>query len=424
MSAAGNTSTYERVARTVDRRHRQASVSYGLLVLVTLALVAFGLVMVYSASSARAAVAADDPAYYLKRQGIYALIGLTLFAILSRFDYRHLRRLGGPLLAVSLVLLVAVLVLGSSVNGARRWFDFGFVSLQPSELTKVALALWIAALLARRPAPATFGELLRPVGLVTGLAALLLLVQPDLGSALSLAIIAGTVVMVSGSPLRLLAGAGASLIAAVLLLAWLEPYRKARLLAFLDPWADPQATGYQSVQALLAVGSGGLFGVGLGEGVQKIYYLPEASTDMIFAIVGEELGLLGTATVILAYGVFGYAGFRTALACRDPFGKRLAAALTALICGQAAINIAAVLGLAPLTGVPLPFVSYGGSSLIMSLCAVGILLNIAVSDAGSSTASVRDRGRGNGGARPAGAGRGRGAARPAGERELRRVGAR
>ena len=396
---------------------------YGVLVVVTLSLVAFGLVMVYSASSARAAVSAGDPAYYLKRQGIYALVGLLLFALLSRTDYRRIRHAGGPLLAGSMVLLVAVLVLGTTVNGARRWFDLGLFSLQPSELTKLALALWVSALLAKRSAPATLGSLLRPIGLVTGVAALLVLAEPDLGTALAFAVIVGTVVLVSGSPLRVMAGAGGILVGLVLLVTWLEPYRKARLLAFLNPWADPQTTGYQSVQALIAVGSGGLLGVGLGESVQKVYYLPEASTDMIFAIVGEELGLLGAAAVILAYAAFGYAGFRVALSCRDPFGKRLAAALTALVCGQAVINIAAVLGIAPLTGVPLPFVSYGGSSLIVSLAAVGILLNIAVSDAGAARGEVRDRSRGDGGARPARARGGGSAARPRRDRDVRRAGA-
>jgi cell division protein FtsW len=412
-------------ARTLERRARaaraDASLVYGLLVVVTLALVAFGLVMVYSASSARAAVSADDPAYYLKRQGIYALVGLVLFVALSRVDYRRLRHAGGPLLCVGLVLLAAVLLLGTTVNGARRWFDLGAFSLQPSELTKLALALWVSALLARRPAPPTLGGLLRPVGLVTGIAALLVLAEPDLGTALAFAVIVGTVVLVSGSPLRVIGGAGGILIGLVLLVTWLEPYRKARLLAFLNPWADPQSTGYQSVQALIAVGSGGLLGVGLGESVQKVYYLPEASTDMIFAIVGEELGLLGAAAVILAYAAFGYAGFRVALSCRDPFGKRLAAALAALVCGQAVINIAAVLGIAPLTGVPLPFVSYGGSSLIVSLAAAGILLNIAVSDAGAARGAVRDRSRGDGGARPARAGGGRGAAGARRQRDVRRA---
>jgi cell division protein FtsW len=193
------------------------------------------------------------------------------------------------------------------------------------------------------------------------------------------------------------------------------------LLTFLDPWADPQGAGFQSVQALIALGSGGLFGVGLGESVQKVYYLPEASTDMIFAIIGEELGLLGTSALIIAYILFGYCGCRIALACRDPFGKRLAAGITALICGQAAVNLCAVLGIAPLTGIPLPFVSYGGSSLIVSLAAVGILLNIALTDAGERRALLRDRSRGDGGTRAAGSRGGGGADRARRPRELRRA---
>jgi len=181
--------------------------------------------------------------------------------------------------------------------------------------------------------------------------------------------------------------------AAVLLAAiWLEPYRRARLLSFLDPWQDPDGAGFQSVQAMIALGSGGFFGVGLGESVQKVYYLPEASTDMIFAIVGEELGLLGSLGVIGAFALFGYAGFNVALRCRDPFGKMLGTGLTALICGQAAVNMSAVLGLLPLTGIPLPFVSYGGSSLVVGLTSVGVLLNIAVNGA-ATKAQVPDRRR-------------------------------
>jgi cell division protein FtsW len=202
---------------------------------------------------------------------------------------------------------------------------------------------------------------------------------------------------------------------AVLSLAavWLEPYRRARLLTFLDPWADPEGTGFQTVQAMIALGSGGIFGVGLGESVQKVYYLPEATTDMIFAIVGEELGLLGAAAVVGAFALFGYAGFNVALRCRDPFGKLLAAAVTALVCGQALVNLSAVLGLAPLTGIPLPFVSYGGSGLIVALAAVGVLLNIAVNHAATEApARVPDRRRRDGRARAAVA-RGRGRAHPA-----------
>jgi cell division protein FtsW len=202
---------------------------------------------------------------------------------------------------------------------------------------------------------------------------------------------------------------------------WLEPYRRARLFSFLNPWQDAQGAGFQTVQAMIGLGSGGIFGVGLGQSVQKANYLPEAHTDMIFAIIGEELGLVGATAVMAAYCAFAYAGLRIALTCKDPSGKRLAAGLTALVCGQAAINLAAVMGLAPLTGIPLPFVSYGGSSLIVALAAVGILLNIAVGHAGEARAQVPDRGRRNGRARPAGARRRRSAAGTRRPRELRRV---
>lgn len=422
MSAAANAGKAARAGRAARAgTHAHAHVEHGLLVLVTLALTAFGLVMVYSASSGRAAVSAGDPAYYLKRQALYAVAGLALFALLARTDFRALRRAAGPLLLAGFVLLAAVLVLGVSVNGARRWLDAGPVSVQPSELAKVAVVVWVAAWLSRRRPPASLGALLRPIGLVTGLTLLLVLLEPDLGSAIALLGAVGAILLVAGTPMRVLAGAGALMIGLVLAASWLEPYRRARLLAFLDPWQDPEGAGFQSVQALIALGSGGLFGVGLGESVQKVYYLPESSTDMIFAIVGEELGLAGAAAVILAYVAFGYAGFRIALRCRDPFGKRLAAGLTALVCGQAAVNLAAVLGIAPLTGIPLPFVSYGGSSLVAGLAAVGILLNIAVNDAASEQDQVRDRGRRDSGARPARARGGGRAERPRRERQLRRL---
>jgi cell division protein FtsW len=227
--------------------------------------------------------------------------------------------------------------------------------------------------------------------------------------------------LVAGTSARVLGAAIAIAAAAGIVAIWLEPYRRARFLAFLDPWSDAQNSGFQIVQALIGLGSGGLLGQGLGEGVQKIFYLPEAHTDMIFAIVGEELGLVGTTAVIAAYTAFAYAGLRIALQCRDPFGKLLAAALTALVCGQAAINLAAVLGIAPLTGIPLPFVSYGGSNLVVQLASVGILLNIAANGARTARATQPDRSRGDGRSRPA---RARGRRRPEPARragELRRV---
>jgi len=393
---------------------------YHLLVVVTLGLVAFGLVMVYSASSARAALAADDPAYYLKRQAAYALFGIVALVVLSRTDYRRLRYLVPPLLLASFALLVAVLVLGDPVNGAKRWITFGPATLQPSELAKLALVLWVAAYLSRSKAPQSLGELMRPIGVVFGAAMGLVLMEPDLGTAISVAVMLSAVLVVAGTRFTTMAGAaaiGVSLIAAAI---WIEPYRRERILSFLDPWGDPQNAGFQSVQAMLALGSGGFFGVGLGESVQKVYYLPEASTDMIFAIIGEELGLFGAFAVLGAFVVFGYAGFNVALACRDPFGKFLAAGITALICGQAAVNVSAVMGLAPLTGIPLPFVSYGGSSLIVFLASVGILLNIAVNHAAESSSQLPDRGRRDRRARPAGARGRRVAAEPRRARHARR----
>ena len=401
--------------------HVPPLLEYHVLVLVTLGLVAFGLVMVYSASSARAAVAAGDPAYYLKRQAIYACIGLGALAVLSRVHFRVLRRVGGPLLLASVGLLLAVLALGAPVNGARRWLSLGVVDFQPSELAKLAIALWLAALLARRPPPRSLAELARPIGAVVIVACGLILLEPDLGTATAIAIMVAAILVVAGTPLRVLAGAGGIGVALVLAAIWLEPYRRARLSSFLDPWADPDGAGFQTVQAMIALGSGGVFGVGLGESVQKIYYLPEATTDMIFAIVGEELGLVGAACVIGAFALFGYAGFNVALRCRDPFGKRLATGLAAMICGQAAVNLSAVLGLAPLTGIPLPFVSYGGSSLIVGLASVGILLNIAQSHGVATTAQVPDRGRRDGRARAAGPRGGRIAERPRRQRDVRRV---
>ncbi len=377
------------------KRPAGTQLEYHLLVLVTLGLVAFGLVMVYSASSARALLSSDAPSYYLKRQAIYALMGLVALVVLSRFDFHRLRHATQPLLAITFALLVAVLVIGTAVNGARRWIPIGFMNFQPSELAKLVLALWTAALLARRPAPHTLGELAKPIGVVIGLACALILIEPDLGTAIAIAIMVSAILVVSGTPLRLLASAASIAVGIVLLAIWLEPYRRERIFSFLDPWHDPQGAGFQAVQSMIALGSGGIFGVGLGESVQKIYYLPEASTDMIFAIVGEELGLIGAAGVIAAFAVFAYAGFNIALRCRDPFGKRLAAGITALICGQAAVNVSAVMGIAPLTGIPLPFVSYGGSSLVVGLAAVGILLNIASNDAVVRETEVPDRGRRN-----------------------------
>jgi cell division protein FtsW len=384
---------------------KKAQLESHLLVLVTLALVAFGLVMVYSATSAPAALERTDPMSYLKKQGIYALIGVGLMMTASRFDYRRLRLLAPPLVLAALGGCLAVLVIGSRINGARRWIEFGPVTFQPSELAKLALAVWAAGYLSKRPAPRTLKELWRPIGLLLGVFCLLILAEPDLGTAISLVVILLAVLLISGTPVPTLA-AGTGIAATLGLVAiWFEPYRRARIFSFIDPWKDPQGAGFQTVQALISLGSGGFLGAGLGHGVAKINYLPEAHTDMIFAVIGEELGLLGVTAVIAAYATFAYAGLRVALECRDPFGKRLAAGIVGLVCGQAVINLAAVLGLAPLTGIPLPFISYGGSSLVVALLGVGILLNIAGRHgAAEAKRAVPDRSRRDRGARRAVAG--------------------
>jgi cell division protein FtsW len=402
------------------RRPARSQLEFHLLVLVTLGLVAFGLVMVYSASSARGLIASDDPAYYLKRQALYTLVGLVALVLLSRTDFRKLRHVGGPMLALAFFFLVAVLVVGTTVNGAKRWIPLGSFSFQPSELAKLGLALWLGARLARKPAPRSLGELAKPVGLVVCFVCGLIVVEPDLGTTIAIVIMVAAMLVVSGTPLRVLAASGGLGLSVLMLAIWFEPYRRARLFSFIDPWSDPQNAGFQTVQAMIALGSGGLFGVGLGESVQKIYYLPEASTDMIFAIIGEELGLVGAMGVMGAFVLLGYAGFNAALRCRDPFGKRLATGLTALLCGQAAVNLCAVMGIAPLTGIPLPFVSYGGSSLIVALAAVGILLNIAQNHAVEAVAQVPDRRRRNSRARPAGDRRRGSAGRARRQRDVRR----
>ncbi len=391
-----------------------------LVAFLTLGLVAFGLVMVYSATSASAAIGNGDPMSFLKRQAVYAFIGVVLMTLAARFDYHRLRYVAPPLVLAALVLCAAVLVLGPPINGARRWFVLGPASFQPSELAKLALCLFAATYLARRRPPQTFGALMKPLGILTAIFAGLIVVEPDLGTTITLCGMMLAILLVAGVPIRLLLVASTLAIGMGLLAIWIEPYRRARVFSFLDPWSDAQGAGFQIVQATIGIGSGGLTGAGLGEGVGKVSYLPEAHTDMIFAVIGEELGLIGATLVIAAFALLAVTGFRIAMRCPDPFGKLLAAGITALVCGQAAINLAAALGIAPLTGIPLPFVSYGGSSLVVLLTGMGVLLNIAVNGK-VARASVRDRGRRDGGARTPRARSGRSASRPRSERDVRRV---
>ena len=402
-------------------RAKQLQFEWNLLVLVTAALVLFGLVMVYSATSGSAALGDGDPLGYVGRQLAYALVGVALLIVVSRLELERLRQLAPSLLVTALVLCLAVLALGSRVNGARRWIGFGPFVFQPSELAKLALVVWTAAYLSRRKPPSTLKELARPVGFLVLAFAGLVLVEPDLGTALILLLVVGAILLVSGTRLPLLASAYGLVFGLAAIAAWTSPYRRDRLLTFLDPWKDPTGSGLQNVQALISMGSGGVFGRGLGQCIECLHYLPEAHTDMMVAVVGEELGLVGVTLLVAGFCAFAYAGIRLAIAARDPFAKRLAAGVTALICGQAAINMAAAIGLAPLTGIPLPFVSYGGSSLVVMLAGVGVLLNIARGNGGRAAAAVPDRGRRDGRTRRAGTRRRGGAAAPGRAGDVRRV---
>ena len=356
-------------------------VEYSILYTATLCLLAGGAVMVYSASSAESLLSGSgDASEYLKRYVAFGLIGLVAMHFASRHGLAAVRALTPVLLVAAFGLTIAVMLpgLGVTVNGATRWLGAGPLQFQPSELLKVAIVLYAAQLLAARPgAVRTIGELVRPLLLVVGMACLLLMKQPDMGTTMVICFALGALLVAAGAPMRNLVTIAGVLAALATIMALVEPYRRERLTSFLDPFSDAGDTGFQAVQALTAIGSGGFFGVGLGESVQKIFYLPEAHTDMILAIIGEELGLVGILGVIVLYGMIGYAGLRTAKLAADRYSKLLAVGITSLILCQATLNFFAVLGMAPLTGVPLPFLSYGSSNLIVLLGAMGLLLNVA-----------------------------------------------
>lgn len=392
------------------------------LLTATLCLLALGAVMVYSASSARNLLGGyGDGTTYLIRYvalGAVALLGMHL---IQRHGFELARRFTPLLLIVSFVLLVLVLTpLGTEVNGAHSWIGPGILSPQPSELMKIALVLYCAQFLSRHPRRIqTLGGMMSPVGLVAGAACFLVLIEPDTGTTL---VIAGTVaalLIAAGVPLRQLAIVAAIGAALIVLLVLIQPYQQARLTSFLDPWADKGGNGFQSVQGQIALGSGGLFGVGLGQSVQKVFYLPEAHTDFILSVIGEELGLAGVLVVFSLFGMIVWSGLRIARAAADPYAKLLATGLTSLISCQAILNIFVVLGLAPLTGVPLPFVSYGPTNLFVILASVGLLLAVAERERvglrlvdpvrrrateRDTQPTDRDRRRRDGGARGSGAG--------------------
>jgi cell division protein FtsW len=353
--------------------------------------------MVYSASSATTVLRGHGyGSGYLVKFLVYGALGLVLMRVLARDGVAKVQGITAPLLAVSFVLVLAVHIphVGVSVNGARRWLGPGPLQFQPSELMKLALVLYSATLLARRPQCVhDLHELLKPLLFVVAAACLLVFTQPDLGTAMVIAFTVGALLVAAGIPMRNLAVLGASILGLILLYALIRPYARARLTSFLDPWAHASSSGFQAVQGQIAIGSGGMFGVGPGQSVQKIFYLPEAPTDFILAVIAEELGAVGVCALLFLYGLIGYAGLRAAKMARSMYSALIAVGVTALILTQATLNVFAVLGLAPLTGVPLPFVSYGSSSLIVMLASMGLLLNVAAGATGHVRAVTPSRRR-------------------------------
>jgi len=396
-----------------------------ILVTATLCLLAFGAVMVYSASSPSGVIAGSGLGTgEFVRYLIFGGLGLVCMQVLARGGLGLLNPRVVKLMligSVALLLLVLAPGFGINVNGARRWFAAGPVQFQPSELLKLSLVLYVAHFLAKNPnrvggrgGRARLVPLITPIAIAAGPGCLLIMVEPDMGTTLVIAFTIAALLIAAGIPLRQLALIGVIAAGIVVLFVLAQPYQRARLTSFLHPWASKSTAGFQAVQGQIALGSGGLFGVGLGRSVQKVFYLPEAQTDFILAVVGEELGVMGIGLVVVLYSMLGYAGLRAARRAADRYAKLLATGLTSLILCQGILNIFVVLGIAPLTGVPLPFISYAPTNLCVLLAAVGLLLAIARPGArrlqaveaprGDATAD-RDRRRRDRGARRAGAGR-------------------
>ena len=346
--------------------------------IITTILICIGIIMVYSSSAIVAYERFKDSAYFLKRHFFYLILGLILALIAMSFDYRKLQKFSKPLMFISFALLIAILLKGRAISGAKRWFRVGSLSFQPSELAKISLMIYLSDILARKQVRIrNFFEGFLPPAMVAGGTLLLVLLQPDLGTCIDIAIITAILFFVSGIRLRHLAASVLGLLPVIYIAVFHAAYRRRRILAFLDPWKDPRGIGFQIIQSFLALGSGGLFGVGLGQSRQKLFYLPESHTDFIFSIIGEELGLIGTASVVILFILFLWQGMKVAFNCHDLFGKFLSLGIVSMITLEALINIGAGTGSIPTKGLPLPFISYGGTSLMFHIASVGILLNIA-----------------------------------------------
>ena len=397
-----------------------------MLVSVVLGLLAIGLAMVYSASGIKALDALDDPRYYLIQQSAWVAIGLLALFVVARVDYHRYRALALPGLIVAIVLLVAVLIpgIGTRVGGASRWLRVSsFAGLQPAELAKLALVIYLAFWLGRTREPgAEIGRwsVTLPFVLIAGSVAALVVAEPDLGTAIVLGALALGMYFVAGARLMEFAGLGTLAALLVAAVAVVQPYRLQRILTFLDPWSDPRGAGFQTIQSIYGLALGGPLGEGLGAGKEKFGFLPAPYTDSIFAVLGDELGLLGTLTVVVLFLVIAFKGIRIALSAPDASGSLLATGITVWLVFQAWVNMAVVASLVPMTGITLPFISYGGSSICVGLVAVGILLNVghqAVSRADDlATVQGPARGRRDRGTREPAPRGGRGAGRADGSR--------
>ncbi len=349
------------------------------LFLATLALICASVVMVYSASALVALERYQQPYLFVTRQLMWAAVGVAVLSIVMRIDYRAYRndRLIWVLLGVVGFMLIAVLF-ARPINGTRRWFGIGGFGIQPSELAKLAAIMFTALILERRRHRINeLGYSLVPIGLIVGVLSGLILLEPDFGTAVSLLAVIAVMVFAAGISYHYLLGAGLLMLPALYVIMMQADYRRRRLLTFMDPWADPLGDGFQIIQSLIAVGTGGVFGKGLMSGVQKLFYLPEPHTDFIFAVISEETGLLGASMVVLCFCVIAWRGLRTAMRAPDSFGAFLALGITMMLVLQAFVNISVVLGLMPTKGIPLPLVSNGGSSMLINLLGVGVLLNIS-----------------------------------------------
>jgi cell division protein FtsW len=349
-----------------------------LLFTATLLLVCTSVVMVYSASAVWAMERNNDSYYFLFKQGTWALLGLCLVPIIMRIDYRTYRQPVFIWSALAIVALALVAVLfGRPIKGANRWLSVAGLGIQPSEVAKIVVIVFVAALLERRMDRVNEPQALLPIGLVLGGIVGLILVQPDLGTSVAVVVIAAVMIFAAGISYRYVIGLFLASLPAFYFIVLRVEYRRRRVFAFLDPFADPLGDGYQMVQSMIAVGTGGIFGRGLMDGAQKLFYLPEPHNDFIYAVIGEELGLIGATVVLACFCVVTWRGLRTSMRAPDRFGAFLALGLTVMVAFQAFFNMSVVLALLPTKGIPLPFVSYGGSSLLINLIGMGILLNVS-----------------------------------------------